>query len=163
MVELVQYRRGYDLLSRRSELVALRDEDLELADNGTYRFLIRLSKSDPFGFAFCSARSTELLEEWLELRGSKTSWLFCPIYEDLSIDRSFSATTVKRVINSAAARCGEPPEVVRTFTGHSMRIGAAQDLFSKGFDTVGIMRAGGWKSINVSARHLEQADHNPWI
>ncbi|MBF9059815.1 tyrosine-type recombinase/integrase [Rhodobacterales bacterium HKCCSP123] len=70
---------------------------------------------------------------------------------------------MKHVIKSAAARCGEPPEVVKTFSGHSMRIGAAQDLLCRGLDTVGIMRAGGWKSVNVLARYLEQADHNPWV
>ncbi|MBF9060270.1 tyrosine-type recombinase/integrase [Rhodobacterales bacterium HKCCSP123] len=157
---------GYDLLTRRSELVALRDDDFEPAHNGTYRFLIRRSKSDPFGFgrlAFCSTRSADLLEAWLDWRGSKTSWLFCPIYQNVPIDRSLSTTTVKRVIKSAAARCGEPPEVVKTFSGHSMRIGAAQDLLCRGLDTVGIMRAGGWKSVNVLARYLEQADHNPWV
>jgi hypothetical protein len=43
-----------------------------------------------------------------------------------------------------------------------MRVGAAQDLLTRGFDTSVIMRAGGWKSINILARYLEQADHNVW-
>ena len=50
---------GYDLLTRRSELVALRDDDVAPCPDGTYRFLIRPSKSDPFGagrVAFCSPR-----------------------------------------------------------------------------------------------------------
>ncbi|MBN4046400.1 hypothetical protein JYU02_00190 [bacterium AH-315-P15] len=44
-----------------------------------------------------------------------------------------------------------------------MRVGAAQDLLCAGFDTVSIMRAGGWKSINVLARYLEHAEHNVWV
>ena len=40
---------GYELLTRRSELVALRDEDLEFRQDGTLRVLIRRSKADPFG------------------------------------------------------------------------------------------------------------------
>ena len=43
-----------------------------------------------------------------------------------------------------------------------MRVGAAQDLLCAGYDTVAIMRAGGWKSINVLARYLEYAEHNVW-
>ncbi|SDM14265.1 hypothetical protein SAMN04488026_11931 [Aliiruegeria lutimaris] len=40
---------GYELLTRRSELVALRLDDLEEREDGTLRVLIRRSKSDPFG------------------------------------------------------------------------------------------------------------------
>lgn len=43
-----------------------------------------------------------------------------------------------------------------------MRVGAAQDLLKRGFDTAAIMRAGGWKSVNVLARYLEKAEHNVW-
>jgi integrase/recombinase XerD len=137
---------GYDLLTRRSELVSLRDHDMELCANGTYRFLIRRSKSDPFGagrLAFCSRRSAHLLEDWLAWRGETTDWLFCPIYQDLPIDRSLSATTVKRMIHAAARRCCAP-EIASGFSGHSMR-------------------AGGWKSVNILARYLEYADHNPRV
>ena len=155
---------GYDLLTRRSELVALRDADVAPCPDGTYRFLIRRSKSDPFGagrVAFCSPRTAGLLDAWRDWRGPN-GWLFCPIYQDKPVDRSLSDTTVKRVIRAAAKRCCAP-EIASTFSGHSMRVGAAQDLLKRGLDTAGIMRAGGWKSINVLARYLENADHNPWL
>lgn len=51
----------------------------------------------------------------------------------------------------------------RKFSGHSMRVGAAQDLLCAGYDTAAIMRAGGWKSVDVLARYLEAADHNVWV
>ena len=40
---------GYELLTRRSELVALTSNDLEILDDGTMRVIIRRSKADPFG------------------------------------------------------------------------------------------------------------------
>ena len=40
---------GYELLTRRSELVALRVRDLEEREDGTLRVLIRRAKNDPFG------------------------------------------------------------------------------------------------------------------
>ena len=138
--------------------------DVEHCANSTYRFLIRRSKSDPFGagrIAFCSPRTAELLDAWRNWRG-KNTWLFCPIYQDKPINRSLSDTTVKRLIRAAARRCCDP-EMARAFSGHSMRVGAAQDLLKRGLDTVGIMRAGGWKSVNVLARYLENADHTPWL
>ena len=71
-------------------------------------------------------------------------------------------TAVKALVKTAAKRVGLDPEDVDAFSGHSMRVGAAQDLLTKGFDTAAIMRAGGWKSVNVLARYLECAEHNVW-
>ena len=95
-------------------------------------------------------------------RGPKIEWLFCPIYQGKVIDRCLETTTVRRVIKEAAQRCDLHPEQVASFSGHSMRVGAAQDLLKRGFDTAAIMRAGGWKSVNVLARYLEKAEHNVW-
>ncbi len=156
---------GYELLTRRSELVALRNEDLEERDDGTFRVLIRRGKADPFGegrIAFSSQRTAELLRAWLDLRGPDIPWLFCPVYQGTPINRDLSTTTVKRLVKQAAKRAGLDPSEVDDFSCHSMRVGAAQDLLRRGFDTVAIMRAGGWKSINVLARYLEKAEHNVW-
>ena len=129
------------------------------------RVLIRRSKADPFGagrVAFISARTAKLLKQWLDYRGTKIEWLFCPIYQGKVIDRCLETTTVKRVIKEAAQRCGLSADQVTSFSGHSMRVGAAQDLLKRGFDTAAIMRAGGWKSVNVLARYLEKAEQNVW-
>lgn len=157
---------GFDLLARRSEIVALRDDDCSPAPGGAYSFLIRRSKADPFGagrIAFCSPRSARLLEAWWEWRGTETSWLFCPIYNDKSVDRALSGTTVRRTVKQAMIELGKSNDEARRFSGHSMRVGAAQDLLKRGQDTAGIMRAGGWKSIKVLSRYLETAEHNPWL
>lgn len=156
---------GYELLTRRSELVALRDHDITERDDGTLRILIRRSKADQFGngrIAFTSRRTAQLLRQWINQRGAGTDWLFCPIYQGKAIDRSLETTTVRRIIKEAAVKAGLDDADVAEFSGHSMRVGAAQDLLRKGFDTAAIMRAGGWKSVNVLARYLEKAEHNVW-
>lgn len=66
------------------------------------------------------------------------------------------------MIKDAAKRAGLPNSVIGDFSGHSMRVGAAQDLLRAGYDTIAIMRAGGWKSVEVLARYLENAEHNVW-
>ena len=38
-----------------------------------------------------------------------------------------------------------------------MRIGAAQDMMVAGIDQIAIMQAGGWRTINVLARYVENA------
>lgn len=69
---------------------------------------------------------------------------------------------MKIIIKSAAKRAGFDASDIAAFSGHSMRVGAAQDLLKSGFDTAAMMLAGGWKSVNVLARYLEHAEHNVW-
>lgn len=156
---------GYELLTRRSELVALRTTDIERNSGDTLRVIIRRSKADPFGMgrlAFTSAKTADLVHEWLEWRGPDIEWLFCPIYQGHAVNRSLETTAIKRLVKTAARRIGLDQEDIDAFSGHSLRVGAAQDLLVKGFDTAAIMRAGGWKSVSVLARYLEQAEHNVW-
>jgi integrase len=135
---------GYELLTRRSELVAIRLEDLAWRADGTLRVLIPRSKSDPFGagrISFTSRRTRELVDDWLAWRGPHIPWLFCPIYQEKAISRPMGTTTVRDIIKQAARDAGLDPWVVREFSGHSLRVGAAQDLLRKGHDTAAIMRA----------------------
>ena len=67
---------------------------------------------------------------------------------------------MRRVIKEAAQRCGLRADQVGSSSDHSMRVVAAQDLLTLGFDTAAIMRASGWKSVNVLARNLEKAKHD---
>lgn len=139
---------GYELLTRRSELVALRTDDLEERGDGTLRVLVRRSKSDPFGLgriAFTSERTAQLVRHWLDWQGPEIEWLFCPIYHREALNRDRSTRTVKRLIRIAARRVGLDAPNVDAFSGHSMRVGAAQDLLAQGLDTAAIMRAGGCK------------------
>ena len=81
---------GYELMTRRSELIALRNQDLTEREDETLQVLIRRSKADPFGngrIAFTSQRTADLLKEWLAYRGPDIEWLFCPIYRGKGIDR----------------------------------------------------------------------------
>lgn len=143
----------------------MRNDDVTLRDDGTLRVLIRRSKSDPYGegrIAFTSRATAALVEEWLDWRGPAIPWLFCPIYHCKAINRDLSTTTIKRLVKSAATSAGLERDDIGAFSGHSMRVGAAQDLLTMGHDTAAIMRAGGWKSVNVLGRYLEHAEHNVW-
>jgi integrase/recombinase XerD len=156
---------GYDLLMRRSELVALMTDDIEFRGDGTLQAIIRRGKTDPFGMGrvgFTSRRSAQLVGEWLAWRGDDIAPLFCGIYRGKAINRSLETTKVKLIVKEAALAAGLPPEEVVAFSSHSLRVGAAQELLRAGFDTAAIMRAGGWRSTNVLARYLEFAEHNVW-
>ena len=156
---------GYDILARRSELVALMTDDIEERSDGTLRLIIRRSKTDPFGMgrlAFTSKRTAQLVGEWLEWRGPDIESLFCGIYQGRAINRALGPDTIKLIIKNAARVCGIERIEADAFSAHSLRVGAAQDLLRNGLDTAAIMRAGGWKSVDVMARYLEFAEHNVW-
>jgi integrase len=103
-----------------------------------------------------------LVSEWLEWRGPLITHLFCPIYQGKPIECSLSTCTVKRLVKTSAKDAGLGQDEIDDFSGHSLRVGAAQDLPCAGYDTAAIMRAGGWKSVNILTRYLEQAEHNVW-
>ena len=127
--------------------------------------MARCAKNDPYGegrIAFTSARAAKLVTDWLAWRGPEIAPLFCPIYNGKPIDRALSHDTVKRLVKKGAGRAGLDPCEALEFSGHSMRVGAAQDLLRRGFDTAAIMGAGGWSSINVLSRYLAHAEHNVW-
>ncbi|WP_241239818.1 tyrosine-type recombinase/integrase [Silicimonas algicola] len=156
---------GYELLTRRSELAALRLEDVTWREDGTLRVLIPRSKADQFGqgrLAFTSVSTRERVDAWLSCRGAHISWLFCPIYAGKPIARPLGTSTIRDIVKSSAKAAGYDATFVRDLSGHSMRVGAAQDLLTAGHDTAAIMRAGGWKSVAVLSRYLEAAEHNVW-
>lgn len=138
---------GYELMTRRSELIALCNENITEREGHTLRVLIRRSKADPNGngrIAFTSKRTADLLKESQAYRGPDIEWLFCPIYQGKVIDRCLETRTIRRLIKDAAQRCGLRADQVASFNGHLMRVGTAQDLLTQGFDTAAIMpRAAG--------------------
>ena len=90
----------------------------------------------------------KLVRDWLDWRGDAITPLFCQIYQGKAVDRILSDTTVKRLIKSAAKSAGLDAVDIADFSGHSMRVGAAQDLLKAGHGTAVIMRAGGLKSLD---------------
>ena len=53
---------------------------------------------------------------------------------------------------------GIPSAVVAKLSGHSMRVGAAQDMAAAGIDLGAIMHAGGWKTPEMVMRYIEHMD-----
>ncbi|MBO6853882.1 MAG: tyrosine-type recombinase/integrase [Marivivens sp.] len=156
---------GFDFLTRRSELSALREEDIAFLADGTVQGLIRRSKNDQLGLgrtAFGSRRSAQLLETWLEAKDNRIPWLFCPIANYTCMDRPLSTSQIRLIIKSAARDAGKAADEVDEISGHSLRIGAAQELMMRGLDMSAIMRAGGWKTTDVVARYVQCAEHNVW-
>jgi len=157
---------GYDFLARRSELVALRTTDLEFTKDGALKGMIRKSKTDQYGrgrLVFGSERSAKLLRMWFRKKPKEIETVFCAINHGHCIDRAICDRNVNEIIKKSVVkvkRCERPSDL--EVSGHSLRVGAAQDLLIKGYDMAAIMRAGGWANAETVSRYLRFSQHNIW-
>ena len=157
---------GYDFLARRSELVALRTTDLEFTKDGALKGMIRKSKTDQCGrgrLIFGSERSAKLLRAWFRKKPKEIESVFCAINHGRCLNRSICDRNVNEIIKKSVVkvkRCDRPSDL--EVSGHSLRVGAAQDLLIKGYDLAAIMRAGGWSNAETVSRYLRFSQHNIW-
>ena len=157
---------GYDFLARRSELVAIRTEDLTFTPDGALKGIIRRSKTDQYGrgrLVFGSERSAKLLRTWLKLKPKEIQAVFCAVNHGRCLDRAICDRQVNEIIKQGLVRVKryQRPSDLEV-SGHSLRVGAAQDLLIKGHDMAAIMRAGDWSEPSTVARYLRFAQHNIW-
>ena len=157
---------GYDFLARRSELVAIQNKDLKFTTDGALTGLIRKSKTDQYGrgrLVFGSDRSAKLVRRWLRLKPKEIEPLFCAINHGRFLDRPICDRNVNDIIKRSVIKvkgCDRPSDL--EVSGHSLRVGAAQDLLIKGYDLAAIMRAGGWSDPSTVSRYLRFSQHNIW-
>lgn len=156
---------GYDTLCRRSELVGLRVEDLSELEGGAMSILVRRAKNDPFGdgrLAYLTPETAKLLKKWLEISNIRRGWLFRRIYDRRIGYNCLHPFTINRTIKALAEAARMEKSLVRQLSGHSMRVGAAQDMMASGIGILPVMQAGGWRSMNIVERYVQNAsvEHN---
>jgi len=131
-----------------SELDAIRTEDLTFTPDGALEGIIRRSKTDQYGrgrLVFCSGRSAKLLKPWLYLKPKEIQSVFCQVNHGRCLDRVICDRQVNEVIKKSLVRVKRyPMPSDLEVSGHSLRVGAAQDLLIKRHDMAAIVRAGGW-------------------
>lgn len=153
---------GYDTLCRRAELSALRWEDLRPMDDGAMSILIRRAKNDPFGdgrLGLLSPKTVLSLRAWTEAAGIRKGWIFRRVHNRRKLGTEpLHPYSINRILKIMAQEADLPTEIVAALSGHSMRVGAAQDMMAHGSGILPIMQAGGWKSLNVVGRYVQHAE-----
>ena len=127
-----------DSLLRVSEAAALMWSDVRQVRDGTGRLLIRHSKTDQEGIGAVGFISAQTMESLERIRGntSKADSVFGLASNQLS-------QRIKRVALEAGLGEG--------FSGHSPRVGMAQDLARIGIEMPRLMTAGRWRSPRMPA------------
>lgn len=159
---------AYDTMGRRSELIALDVEDIEVLPDGTGRALIRKSKTDQAGegnTAYLSRTTIRYLNDWLKAVEISEGAIFRRVIgrgtaKDLPRGRGriggrLSVDGVAQAFKRVAEWIGMPAEEVAQVSGHSIRVGATQDLLALNIDLASVMQAGRWKTNRMPMRYGE--------
>lgn len=135
-----------DAMLRRSETSALRWQDITPQRDGSGRVFVAKSKTDQDAAGAVLWLSPATMRALARLRGLVTG----------PRDRVFGigAAQIGRRIAAAASRAGLPGH----FSGHSPRIGMAQDLAAAGAGLPAIMQAGRWQSARMVSTYVREQE-----
>jgi len=150
---------AYDSMCRRSELVYLKIEDIHYESfEGKMKIRLRKSKTDQElqgRWIFPSLRSAEAITNWIEMAKLTDGYLFRGINNAIDITEDLRSSQINRIYKRLARDAGLPKEIVNFISGHSMRVGAAQDPLKSGASMPMIMNKGRWSKTDTVMRYLE--------
>src|SRR5271165_2255695 len=150
---------AYETLARRGELVALELRDIEFWPNGTGQALMRRGKTDVSGqgrVAYLSRETVKWLKIWLEHAKINQGAVFRRLVGRDEIGEALHPGSIAPIFKRVAQWIGMPARFVAEVSGHSTRVGAAQDLAELDIDLVAITQAGGWKSTRMPLQYAEK-------
>lgn len=154
---------AYDTMCRRSELVSLQIYDAIIdKENKTFKIKLRRSKTDQDGFGrwlYLSDMTQQALLAWIDASNIETGKLFRGIKRGQVITDNLSSAQVNRIYKSIAAKSSNDESLVKHISGHSMRIGAAQDLLIAGASLPMIMQRGRWSKADTVMRYIENTSY----
>lgn len=156
---------AYDTLCRRSELVSLLVKDIKINIKSgvqTSSILLRKSKTDQDStgrWLNLSQRAHQALMDWMKELPKRQEYLMVGIGRGERIARSsLDPGQVNRIYKRIARNAGLNELVIEGLSGHSMRVGAAQDLLSSGASMPIIMQKGRWSKTDTVMRYLEHGN-----
>jgi integrase len=158
---------AYDTLSRRSEVVSLRINDIEATrdkdGNETARILLRRSKTDQDlrgRWLFLKPSSYQCLMKWINEAKLKDGLIFRGVKGKSTISKGLCLGQVGRIYKKLARRAGLEASIVNEISSHSTRVGAAQDLLMQGASLPMIMTCGRWSKTDTVMKYIEATTLN---
>jgi integrase len=150
---------GYDTMARRSELVALDVKDFSFLEDGSGRVLIRRSKTDQAGegsLAYLSPDTVLYLKAWLRISRITKGAVFRRLIGRGRIGNRLQVDSIAQTFKRVAEFVGMTEEELRQVSGHSIRVGATQDMLALNIDLASVMQAGRWKTTVMPMRYGEE-------
>lgn len=155
---------AYDALCRRSELLLLRVEDFRrIGANRTKSgaLFLQTSKTDQERqgrWLRVSPRAASALERWIKQSRLNEGALFRGITRGGNLTSGLDPGQVNRIYKRLAEKAALSQWQIRAISGHSLRVGAAQDLVASGASIPLIMQQGRWSKSDTVMRYVEMID-----
>ncbi len=150
---------AYDTMARRSELVSMNVEDFGFMDDGSGRVIIRRSKTDQVGegsLAYLSPDTVKYLQAWLKVSRISSGAVFRRLIGRGRIGPRLQVDAIAQTFKRVAEFVGMTEEQIRLVSGHSIRVGATQDMLALNIDLASVMQAGRWKTTVMPMRYGEE-------
>lgn len=152
---------AYDGLCRRSELVELRVEDISRSIDNSIKIKLRRSKTDQDGLGrwlHLKTETEDAIKDWLSISGIKSGKLFRGINKGDHLSDSLEGSQINRIYKKLARKSELAPEIIKHISGHSIRVGAAQDMLIIGENLAKIMQRGRWSKTDTVMRYIENTN-----
>ena len=151
---------AYDTLCRRSEIVSFEIEDI-IEVNKYMKIRLRKSKTDQDELGKILEINCETkmhLLNWLQQSRINSGKIFRGVRNNGELTKSLNKAQINKIYKKLAKKGGLNEEAMRKISGHSTRVGAAQDLLKSKKSIVQIMQKGRWSKIDTVMRYLENSE-----
>ena len=148
---------AYDSLCRRSELVSLEFEDISIEEK-SIKLKLRKSKTDPHGVGknlYLCSEAQHALKDWIDRSKISSGKIFRAITVTGKIKDSLNSSHIGRIYKKIAKLSKVDQSIIKNISGHSLRVGAAQDLTASGASLPIIMNRGRWSKTDTVIRYIE--------
>jgi integrase len=102
-----------------------------------------------------SRETVRHLMAWLQTAGIQDGAIFRRLIGRNKIGPRLNPSAIANIYKRVAQWVGGPEKQVKAVSGHSIRVGATQDLLSLNIDLASVMQAGRWKSTAMPMRYGE--------
>lgn len=153
---------AYDTMCRRSELVSLLVTDIFLTQHkkgNQVSILLRKSKTDNERngkYLYIQKETWKILQQWIKKANISDGYLFREVTKNQVICPDLKVAQINRIYKRLAKRSKFDEKTIEHISGHSIRVGAAQDLAMKGLSLPMIMTKGRWSKTDTVLRYIEK-------
>ncbi len=151
---------AYDTLCRRSEIVSLDVEDI-INTNDQIKIRLKSSKTDQDKLGKILEINSETkmyLFNWLKHSKIITGKLFRGIKNNKQYTESLNKAQINKIYKKLAIKANVDKEILKKISGHSTRVGAAQNLLKSGANLGMILKKGRWTKIDTAMKYLENSN-----
>lgn len=156
---------AYDTLCRRSELLSLQVKDIstQIFDQTTgilsTAIFLRKSKTDQYAegrWLRISQPTALALQTWIKNSKLNDGLIFRGVNRANKVTLKLDSSQLARIYKKTARLAGFDELTIREISGHSTRVGAAQDLLLSGASLPIIMNRGRWSKSDTVMRYVEK-------